>query len=253
MSDTTEVIILAQGVPGSLGQRYEPRQLLPLPACNQTPIMCRTVVQIWKLTDWWPTVVTWSWIKCDASFYEGTTKNTVTPAYVELAGPGNSALKGIGRYLERRALQNTRHDRTIVLLGDVVYSWDCLRALHKMSENSYGFAGTKNLSLDKGDLWGVAWSRNFEDCMLPLLRDALLRHPPFDDDHEAGQFRRWISGMQRGALQDHVAKLRWSEHYVDVDDYTHDIDIPHDLVLLPELSKIAAADDAEHGVIWSRP
>jgi hypothetical protein len=171
---------------------------------------------------------------------------------VELPEPGNSALKGIARYLELREAQGRRYQRTIVLLGDVVYSWDCLEAIWEAS-TGYGFVGTKNLSLSKGELWGVGWSRVFEDWMMTNLRDALLRHPPFDDDYEPHQLRRWISGIQRGDMADHVARLKRSGHYVSIDDYTHDMDIPHDLVLLPDLSVAAAEDDAKHGVVWTPP
>lgn len=245
---TTEVIILAQGpARPKMGQR----ELAQLPACGNTPILWRTVAQAQKLALWPPTVITGP-LRASPCFYAGGIKSSVVPAYVELPQPGNSALKGIARYLERRAYENRHYDRTIVLLGDVVYSWACLGAIWDSAE-VYGFVGTQNLSMDKGELWGVAWSRPYGDWMMTNLRDALLRHPPFDDEHEPHQLRRWISGIQRGDLADHVAKLRWSVHYTDVDDYTHDIDIPHDLVLLPDLSVAAAADDAKHGILWTAP
>lgn len=246
---STEVIILAQGAQPRLGNHHGPRQLLFLPACG-VPILYRTIRQCYHLLDHlsWPTVVTWPEVAAvSRSWNVQCCNGVVAAAHHTLPDPGNSALKGIARYLELREQQGRRYQRTIVLLGDVVYSWACLEALW---EKDRGFVGTSNLSLSKGELWGVAWSRRYEDWMMTQLRDALLRHPPFDDEHEPHQLRRWISGCQRGDMADHVVKLRWTGNYTDIEDYTHDIDIPHDLVLLPELSTAAAADDAKHGVFW---
>jgi hypothetical protein len=261
-SEAIEIVILAQGAQRRLGNHAGPRQLLPLPSCGGAPILSRTLRQLGEMylqeSAAHPRdlpsapVVT---VVAESSLTDALFKVAKWPIYtasVELPVPGNSALKGIARYLELRESQGHRYQRTIVLLGDVVYSWDCLLEIWDMSQK-YGFVGTKNLSLSKGDLWGAGWSRPYEDWMLTNLRDALLRRPPFDDDPEPSQLRRWISGMQRGDLADHIVRLRWAAHYADADDYTHDIDVAHDLVLLPELSSLAAKDDAEHGVFWTNP
>jgi len=250
MLEATEVIILAHGAERRMGGQQGPRQLLPLPTCGGAPILSRTLRQLSVL---WPQVT--ATVVAPMAITDMLFSRCQWPIYTvcfELPAPGNSALKGFARYLELRETQGRRYQRTIVLLGDVVYSWDCLQQIWEMSAD-YGFVGTRNLSLSKGDLWGAGWSRPYEDWMMTKLRDALLRHPPFDDDPEPSQLRRWISGMQRGDLADHIAKLRWASHYAYVDDYTHDIDIPHDLVLLPDLSTLAAEDDAKHGVIWTNP
>jgi hypothetical protein len=251
---TTEIVILAQGQ-RRLGA-HGPAQLLPLPSCGGVPILCRTVRQVSLLQsstadgEWWPKIVAWQDVRAGISWPGGFPGgvSTVTPAYVELGDPGNSALQGIARYLERRHQENRHYDRTIVLLGDVVYSWQCLLALWEISEIG-GFVGTRDLALDKGELWGVAWSRTLEDRMVSGLRDALLRHP-LGDEYQHGQLRRWVSGWRRGDMADHISKLRRAESYVDIDDYTHDIDCTRDIVLLPILSSAAAADDKLHDVTW---
>jgi hypothetical protein len=180
---------------------------------------------------------------------------------VTLSDPGNSSLKGIARYLEadpgvlHAPPARSRPDRvarTVVLLGDVVYSWSCLEALFRASRD-WGFVGTPELSNSSGELWGVAWSRNVEGHMIASLRDALIHHPPFAEDYQPGQLRRWISGWNRGDLTEHVEKLRRNGHYIDIADYTHDIDIPAHLAMLPWLSESAAADDAKHGLVWRTP
>jgi hypothetical protein len=256
MSETTEVIILAQGALPRLGAHHGPRQLLPLPACGGAPILSRTLRQIGAMRGRETVTVVAGTSLTDALFQ--VAKWPVYTVSVELPEPGNSALKGIARYLEFRETQGRRYQRTIVLLGDVVYSWACLEAIWEAADD-YGFVGTRNLSLAKGELWGAAWSRAYEDWMMTNLRDALLRHPPFDDDYEPHQLRRWISGMRRGDMADHIARMKWpfpmSGHcpYTSIDDYTHDMDIPHDLVLLPDLSAAAAADDAKHGLTWTQP
>jgi hypothetical protein len=248
----TEIVILAQGQ--RLGA-HGLAPLQPLPYCGGVPVLCRTIRQVNLLQAgspdgmWWPKVVTWGDVKVATSWPNEDGRFTVTPSYDVLPEPGNSALKGIARYLELRDHRIFRYDRTIILLGDVVYSWACLRAIWEMSKIA-GFVGTRNLALEKGELWGVAWSRALEDRMMSDLRDALLRHPPLDDGYHHSQLRRWISGWRRGDLSDHIAKLRKVDAYVDIDDYTHDIDAASDLVLLPELSSVAASDDAQHNVQW---
>jgi len=247
---STEIIILAQGTQERLGHHLGPKQLLALPRCGNIPIMCRTTRQAWQRSDWWPTIVTWPHVRAGLSWSapDGERK-TITPAYVSLPEPGNSSLKGIARYLEQRTQSGRHYDHTIVLLGDVVYSWACLDAIWRQSKTC-GFVGTSDLSSGSGELWGVAWSREHELSMIADLQDAMLRHPPFEDTYQPGQLRRWITGWRRGDIVDHVAKATIAMRYAAVDDYTHDIDRPSDLFLLPALSVSAAADDARHGVSW---
>jgi len=249
----TEVIILAQGAHRRLGNHCGFRQLLPLPACGHAPILSRTLRQLSESENGALSTVT---IVAQSSLTQALFQIARWPLYtvcVELPEPGNSALKGIARYLELREAQGRRYPRTVVLLGDVVYSWACLEAIWKMAQTC-GFVGTRDLSLDRGQLWGVSWARSYDGWMLPNLADALLRHPPVDDEHVPGQLRRWVSGMKRGDLGNHVTHLRHRVPcgYIDIDDYTHDIDSPSDLVLLPELSALAAADDAKRGSVWNQ-
>lgn len=166
----------------------------------------------------------------------------------QLADPGNSSLKGVARYLENfRKLGQP--GRTVVLLGDVIYSWNCLDAIFTMSK-VWGFVGSAGLSYDQGELWGVGWSCENEDLMRSQLADALLRHPPFDDDYQPGQLRRWIPGWRPGALENHIRQFKFRGHFAEISDYTHDIDVPSDLELIPDLSRSAALDDSNHGVTW---
>jgi hypothetical protein len=180
---------------------------------------------------------------------------------VELVDPGNSSLKGIHRYLletRPRAFRNAddhEHDHaasphhTIVLLGDVVYSWACLMTLWEASY-SYGYTGTSDMSESGGELWGIAWARSHEDKMLCDLQDGLLRHPPLEDTYQPGQLRRWVIGWHRGTMQHRIAGLRHGGVWHDVDDYTMDVDLPHHVPLLAKASYEAAKDDLAHGLTW---
>jgi hypothetical protein len=244
---TTEVIILAQGTQKRLGLQHGPKQLLRLPACGVS-ILHRTLCQLSHLLG--DATVT---IVGRPALTQPMTELAFRFALqaVELPDPGNSSLKGIARYLEARGDRHGfRH--TIVLLGDVVYSWACLETIWAMTA-AYGFVGTSNLSEGTGELWGVAWGRPHEDAVLSDLRDALLRHPPFEDEYQPGQLRRWIMGWHRGTLRDRISKLWPAGVYRSIDDYTMDVDLPQHVTLLEDASQSAAEDDRLHGLVWSTP
>jgi hypothetical protein len=247
----TEVIILAQGSQRRLGMAHGYKQLLPLPVCGGMPILMRTLHQLsgYCDRDLNTTLVATDELMGAIPGGWGASVLSMIDHHEELRAPGNSSLKGIARYLELRGAGHAA-TRTVVLLGDVVYSWHCLNEIFSMSR-TYGFVGTSDLSAGGGELWGVAWAREYENAMLRDLADALLRHPPFEDEYQPGQMRRWITGFKRGPIEDHVRSLRRTGHYADVDDYTRDIDLPEHLALLPKLSESAAADDHDNNAPWS--
>lgn len=261
---STEVIILAQGTQSRMGRDVGYKQLLPLPHCAGVPILVRTLMQIQSMFERSRiSVVTWHDIMqaldapCQNEPWRHVLRSTCVAAsasvhHVELADPGNSSLKGIARYLENRGdLTANWTESTIVLLGDVVYSWACLASLRVMADRC-GFVGTTNLSSSGGELWGVAWHRRHRDGMLAELRDALLRHPPFDDTYQPGQLRRWLVGWRRGDVSDAVTRLTHAGHYRPIDDYTMDVDLPQHIPLLEAASRAAAIDDEQHDLVWSR-
>lgn len=254
----THVIILAQGRQTRLPALPVAKQLLPLPACNGTPILYRTMRQLWhllpgvKTLDDRVTVVSWLPVMERLQFEAVTIGDDARyfPEVDTLSDPGNSSLKGIARYLEQRTSAvdrseerwgwRPRHDRTVVLLGDVVYSWACLRAILSDRE-LFAFCGTSDISPSGGELWGVSWAIGQESLMRAALEVALKKHPPFTD-YQPGQMRRWMWAIH--------PEFQTTRSYTAIDDYTRDIDLPEHVDGIPALSALAAADDAANGVTW---
>lgn len=256
-----EVIILAQGNQSRLRGMSGYKQMLPLPRCGNIPIIGRTIQQLCRFLDPAAVITTVGWPKMGIPTVETLSGELPTCRGVTLPDPGNSSLKGISRYLEHRGVSHN-FDATIVLLGDVVYSWACLNAIMGCAMRtgatsrhgaSWGFVGTSDLNASGGELWGVAWAKQHDVHMLGSLADALLRHPPFEDEYQPGQMRRWMSGWKRGDVAEHRDTLAEWGHYLAVDDYTRDIDLPSHVAQIPALSELAAADDAAHGMLWNPP
>lgn len=277
---TTHVIILAQGNQRRLGDSVTgPKCLLELPAIG-TSILRRTLTQVWKMlggvglneeglgpNDHYVTVVSWHEVRRYFDLLPvkipPTSGNPFVfrPEVESLADPGNSSLKGIARYLvqcsgvasiRRPMLRDERWpERTIVLLGDVVYSWRCMESLFTTNiETNMLFAGTHDLGPGGGELWGIRWDRSADPLMMSTLESALAKHPRFEE-YQPGQLRNWLWEVDRrgqdwpwGTRPVHRA---W---FCAVDDYTMDVDLPEHVPLLPEASSRAYVDDKEHGVTW---
>ncbi len=254
----TRVIILAQGEQKRLPNLAIAKQMLPLPACDGTPILYRTLRQLWHLMggigvdaehDHEVVVVAWyplmeqlirTPVIVKQLFHpSGAAADwKFSPKVDSLADPGNSSLKGIARYL--RNIDANRADRTVVLLGDVVYSWNCLYALLRSFTDEppppLRFVGTSDISPSGGELWGIAWHKDAHDLMETALYNALEKHPPFTD-YQPGQLRRWMWAMH--------PKFETTNKYVRIDDYTIDIDVPAHVEAIGAISVAAAADDAD--------
>jgi hypothetical protein len=255
---TTHIIILAQGRQTRLPALPVAKQLLPLPACNGTPILYRTMRQIWHLLPGVKTlddrVIAVSWLPVmerlqrEAVVIGGDER--YYPNVDTLSDPGNSSLKGIARYLEKLTREadvcqkrfgaTLTFERTVVLLGDVVYSWACLQAI-LFKKTPLTFCGTSDISPSGGELWGIAWSNGQQAVMTAALEVALAKHPPFAE-YQPGQLRRWMWAIH--------PEFQTTARYAAIDDYTRDIDLPEHVEQLPRLSELAAADDAANGVTW---
>jgi hypothetical protein len=245
----THVIVLAQGRQERMGDSTGglPKQLLPLPACGGQPILLRTIHQLGRLLHRDDTRITLvSWHEVISRVLPA--QAPIEPEGVSLLDPGNSSLKGIQRYLDQLALiaGAPRADRTVVLLGDVVYSWMCLEAILADVSNPNGapiaFCGTKNISPSGGELWGIAWGRDADFVMEGALAIALEKHPPFHDTYQPGQLRRWMWSIH--------PSFQTTSRYRPIDDYTMDVDLPAHVAQLDGASSVANFDDYQHGVTW---
>lgn len=276
----TRVFILAQGQQRRLPTLEIPKQMLKLPACNNTRIIDRTLCQLAMLL---PGVQVARSVDeyVDTSFAHVTvicggmladhvgdplgkrrvweaTQRVLHIDDLELHDPGNSSLKGIHRTFVWQDFWNRprrEQDQTIVLLGDVVYSWECLEkiiAAPLYRQGDVRFVGTKDLDPGHGELWGLTWCWSRTTMMRAALDDAMARHPPYAD-YQPGQMRRWLWAVDRceGLFGDGFpARERTRSWFQACDDYTRDIDLPKHVELLGELGELAAADDREHGLHW---
>lgn len=276
---TTHVIILAQGAQTRLPMfelPHTPKQLvcLQIPVAAGihkygVPILTRTLLQLDVIEAFLRipanhepntiTVVGWPSI---AEYYTAHPVRVASirmpddsdrpicarrPEFVSLPDPGNSSLRGLGKYFD---LQHERtvlsSDRCVVLLGDVIYSWDCLRMLLDPTAD-IRFVGTSDLSTSGGELWGIAWDAS-RTVMLETLHEALAKHPKVDDVYQCGQMRRWWWAVRDVAI---AACLPAEERgYMVCDDYTFDLDKPADIRLLSERAPEVEADDRRNGVTW---
>jgi hypothetical protein len=282
----THVIVLAQGRQERMGSSIDrPKQLLPLPACGGVPLMVRTLHQLARLLWGRPddtsiefaaqnavanqvTVVSWHEVFDVMRAHEisvpylhhpgGTARLTMMPEVVSLLDPGNSSLKGIHRYLETLALTAgaPRAERTVVLLGDVVYSWACLGAILAEHRGAFldsagcprcRFVGTSDISRSGGEIWGLSWERvsdtrqSGRQGVIEALESAVENHPPFQA-YQPGQLRRWM-------WQIHPS-FQATVMYERIDDYTMDVDLPQHLDKLLPVSQLAWEDDRRHGLVW---
>lgn len=263
----TKIIILAQGTQQRLVGVTTPKCLLPLFACNDAPIVGRTLRMCWSMESGETpmrardnfqldsiTLVSW------AEVFEGLTREATrlsSPAMiaynkVSLPDPGNSSLKGIARYCDMDRLFRLTPDdfeqptRYVVLFGDTVYSWDALQAVVKGRGREALFVGTGDLSNSGGELWGLSWvSPRATAMMSEALEHAMRRHPPVKDIYQPGQMRNWLWAVD--GMNTHVRGRPWWE---PVTGYTMDVDLPEHVKLLRDVSLKAAGEDAERGLGW---
>lgn len=277
MKAPIHVIILAQGQQTRLPDLTTPKHLLPLPACGNAPIILRTLCQLAmmghaELEDGLPyvtnlsvTVVCGGDLRHDldaaakASVY-GITKRVLDVDIYELANPGNSSLKGISRYLDAQDGPVSHHPEyhpeflTVVLLGDVVYSWKCLEQILTPTHWGCTFVGTSTLSRATGELWGLSWLAGAREPMLDALDLAMTRHPPSEDVYQCGQMRRWLWAMDDVIDGNNAGVTGIGRTWYRVcDDYTDDVDVPADIENLPDTALAAGEDDDKHELVWRSP
>lgn len=289
----THVIILAQGQQTRMGALKVPKQLLVLPAHSaaQAPnvtILERTLAQVGmklmgnaatgsnatKLLE--PHTVTLVADRRIDEYYlrghiplpytgefgeDSEMRFCINPGRYTLPDAGNSSLVGLSRFVEQWSDIEYPRDyrRTIILLGDVVYSWACMDQLFRpiysgedMMAHSITFCGTSDLGQDRGELWGIAWYRQSNETMANALKLALRNASKHEDGYQPGQLRQLLFSLDDlvgdGKVRNQTRQTMARSWWVPIDDYTMDVDLPEHLVDLARSSLQALADDRERGL-----
>lgn len=180
-------------------------------------------------------------------------------AGLSFRSPRNSSLRGIADAMCALAAEgDIPLDRSgidlqiLVLFGDTIYSWDCLRELVRRGREGHGFVISSDLTRSTGEVWGLSWCMADDTLMCNALAGALRKHPPVDDTYQAGQMRRWLFEL---GDDDAGSPYIGGAHATSIadTDYTRDIDVPPHLKLLPELAAKALADDERNGLRYGHP
>lgn len=289
MTDPTHVIILAQGSQSRMGPFFNkiPKQVLPLSAhisagARNIRVIDRTIAQVVKILsggastpDAVQRAMTPHGIvvigdrkmrevhhprgdfllmanELDERVYYG-----VSPEVFTLHDPGNSSLKGLARVLDHASrTPGVPEGRTVVLLGDVLYSWNCLEALFCPADvRDVTFAGTSDLGPGDGELWGISWFKSTAKLIGGAIDIGLTNHSKFEDEYQPGQLRHVLWAVDRhlnpnGMVRKDEKPGQWParDWFVPIDDYTMDVDLPDHIAKLARHSFLAWADDKEHGL-----
>jgi hypothetical protein len=291
------VVIMAQGQQTRLPDLKIPKQLLPLPLCNTT-ILDRTLTMLTSddrvgeivvigcfarhLTDGGDGYFNLGrWAPCTSDDADATMSTTsrkragsppVCLEVVKLNAPGNSVIRGlraIRPYLRQEAViaggagmadSELDFTRTVILLGDVVYSRRCLAALADKAPAKVWFAVSPDLSPGGGEVFGCSYDQDGTEEFLSILDNVV--HPPFTDTYQPGQLRRLLWERQRRIYELEMsertdtevravvlegARQRPSDKCCTImNDFTTDIDTIADLRLLGDLDVRAWEDDHHH-------
>ena len=179
----------------------------------------------------------------------GVTRHRVYHRLATLDDPGTCVLDGIAGILRPDAVD------TIVLLGDVVWSKP---ALAWMLDNPASgvqlnrlmwFSGTSILSPSQGEVFAVGWLASERDRVRALLETVPCRTradggPMRFSQQQGGHLRRLLWWAMASADYIPLSETRmWcSSIYLNIEDWTTDIDDQADVDRLPELDALCAAE-----------
>lgn len=142
--------------------------------------------------------------------------------------PGSCILEGIAG---SRLLFDS--ERTVILLGDVVYSVDALQCIYHDPRPVFA-AGNSDLSNSSGELFAFSFIRDQEAHVLSLIHTRRCFGQPHVK-YQPGHLRKLFWALQGGRLVREGCRQWKPEFYLPIDDWTMDVDTPADLVRLCEL------------------
>ena len=218
----TTVLIMAQGEQRRLADLGYPKQLV---AVDGEPILDRTLR---LAAEFCPDHV--------ALIIGRRELGAERPGLVTLTDPGHCVLDGIAQTVDLWG-----SGRVVVLLGDVVFSRAALWAIFA-DGRPFFFAGTPVVSGSFGELFALSFAADRHKRLAHLLETVPCRRT------STGTPMRYAVGQQGG----HLRRLLWhsqngdrrprQQRYLEIGDWTDDIDEPSDLARLPDFTLWARAE-----------
>jgi hypothetical protein len=173
----------------------------------------------------------------------------MSTSWTNLTDPGMCIVDGILEALRLNEDPQTGiyPERTLILLGDVVWSRTSLAAF-LADQRPVVFAGQSVVSPSQGEVFALGFDdpqamKNLCEtcpCRVDGKRQRVFK------EQRGGHLRRLMWHYQdMHRLRVHPSLRRtWNESiYLPVDDWTNDIDTPEDMATLPELARLAELEE----------
>lgn len=232
------LVVMCQGQQRRLPDLKHPKHLLPV---GGEPILERTLRLLQDMEPTLPVDVVGSCI----DFMPLTRKYAPNAFMAPLEEAGNCIVDGI---LAAQASWSPR-GRTLVLLGDVVWSRSALAdVLFEVRRRPVVFAGTPVLTAAEGEVFALG----FDD---PQDVENLCRTCPCRMDGsrsrvfskaQGGHLRRllwWYQDRDRNRLRPPYGQSWHPDCYLPITDWTMDVDTQADVERLPEIARLIEMEE----------
>jgi NDP-sugar pyrophosphorylase family protein len=156
---------------------------------------------------------------------------------ITLADPGYCIISGLAA---TQAIWCSE-GRVVVLLGDVLYSPECMRSILS-DQRPLAFFGTADLSQGTGELFSMIFTKETVGEIADMVVRARCNDPE-SNIYQCGHLRTllWGTMVNRGQYANHnfydgdgiISNL-----YTIISDYTMDFDLPEHLERIPEIERL---------------
>lgn len=245
------IVILCQGQQQRLPGLTVPKPLMRLQICRET-ILGRTLRLVRDLTprDSRILVVAGDTIRKDllpfpsssATSDRGTLyHNAGGLGVVTLTKPGSSTIAGLAQLLPIGMPGSER--RTIVLLGDVVYSRESLAKIVHSAEPIV-FAATRDVTPTQGEVFAMTWSPGSAMTAQHLIGRAYLEAPRHaQPDSDDLRLALWKHVDFTAHPKELGRRLIENDSFLTITDWTQGFDTPEDLEHLAEIDQLASLEE----------